>query len=89
MHLHISLAFACRSYIFLTLFLYHFDIETAFLNPEIDKQLYIEQPVRFEVPGFEDHIIFKLSCGLKQSAVLWSNELNKIVSLPRFFAIEC
>src|SRR5436309_9776839 len=55
------------------LLIFHFDVETAFLNPSIEEELYIEQPVGFEVLSFEDHIFMldKALYSLKQSAVLW------------------
>jgi len=65
---------------------HHFDVETAFLIPDLDRTIYCEQP-----PGFEDHryprkdyvlLINKGLYGLKQSALLWSNDVkSKLLKL--------
>ena len=55
----------------LQLHVYQFDIETTFLNPEIDQEIYVEQPSFFEVPGYlrSDWVCLlnKALYGLKQS----------------------
>ena len=48
--LHILLAIA----FILHLLIYQFDFETAFLNPTIDYEVYVEQPPYFEVRNRKD-----------------------------------
>ena len=42
--------------------LYQMDVKTAFLNGEIEEEVYIEQPEGFEVHGKESHV-----CRLKKA----------------------
>src|SRR5437762_2331306 len=65
---------------------HHFDVETAFLIPSIDRTIYVEQPPEFEDPK---HPRTKFVCklnkglyGLNQSALLWSNDVkSKLLKL--------
>jgi len=54
------------------------DVETAFLNPKIDKQIFIQPPQGMEdhVKNFDDKIIKinKGLYGLKQAAALWYHD---------------
>ena len=45
------------------------DINTAFLNSDIEETIYIEQPEGYEIPGMENfvHLLRKMLYGLKQS----------------------
>ena len=63
----------------LHLFIYQFDFETAFLNPTIDHEVYVEQPPYFEVRNRRDwvYLLNKALYGLKQSPLLWSNDLKQ------------
>ena len=49
--------------------IHQMDINTAFLNSDIEETVYVEQPEGFEVPGKEDFVclIRKTLYGLKQS----------------------
>ena len=64
----------------LQLYVHQFDVETAFLNPEIDQEIYVEQPPFFEVPGYPRNdwvcLLNKALYGLKQSPLLWANDLK-------------
>ena len=54
----------------LDLELYQMDVKTAFLNGELDKEIYVTQPMGFEVKG-QEHKVCKLKrsiYGLKQSS---------------------
>jgi hypothetical protein len=59
---------------------HHFDIETAFLESDIDKVIYAEQPVVYLDPKFPpDEYVLLLNKGipgLKQGAFLWSTKLK-------------
>jgi hypothetical protein len=63
----------------LHLLIYQFDFETAFLNPTIDHEVYVEQPPLFEVRNRRDwvYLLNKALYGLKQSPLLWSNDLKQ------------
>ena len=65
----------------LRLLIYQFDFETAFLNPTIDHEVYVEQPPYFVIPNHnrKDWVyrLNKALYGLKQSPLLWSNDLKK------------
>lgn len=59
----------------------HFDIKTAFLNGDIEEDLYMVQPEGFSDKN-QDHLVCKLNksiYGLKQSARAWNTKLNKIL----------
>jgi hypothetical protein len=63
-----------------------FDIETAFLNPEMDRELYLELPETFSDPQYprSDYVLLALKSlyGFKQSAYLWSNDIkDKMITL--------
>lgn len=55
----------------------HIDIKTAFLNGDLDNEVYLKQPEGFEDPT--RHLVCKLNkslYGLKQSARCWNQKLN-------------
>ena len=45
--IHLTLAIVTQ----LDLELYHMDVKTSFLNGELDEEIYISQPMGFEVKG--------------------------------------
>ena len=56
----------------------HYDVKTAFLNGEIEEDLFMSQPEGYVSEG-NDHLVCKLKrsiYGLKQSARSW-NAKNK------------
>lgn len=59
----------------------HLDVETAFLNGEIDEQIYMAQPEGFEEPGSENKVCLlnKAIYGLKQSSRLWYEKAHRIL----------
>lgn len=63
------------------LFVKHFDAKTAFLNGDLQEQIYMKLP-----PGFENTLgntkvcmLKKSLYGLKQSARVWNNTLHKVL----------
>ena len=62
----------------LQLLIFQFDFETAFLNPIIDHEIYVEQPPYIEIRNRRDwvYLLNKALYGLKQSPLLWSNDLK-------------
>ena len=58
--------------------LHQLDITTAFLNGELNEDIYMKQPEEFEVKG-KEHLVCKLNrslYGLKQSPRCWNETLN-------------
>ena len=58
--------------------LHQLDITTAFLNSELNEDIYMKQPEGFEVKG-KEHLVCKLNrslYGLKQSPRCWNEALN-------------
>ena len=61
------------------LHIHQFDVETAFLNPNIDHEVYVEQPPNYKTTYPSQDYVLKLNkalYGLKQSPLLWSKDLK-------------
>ena len=61
--------------------LYQMDVKSAFLNGEIDEEVYVRQPPGFEHPQFPN-IVFRLKealYGLKQAPRAWYDTLKKFL----------
>ena len=58
--------------------LHQMDVTCAFLNGELEEEIYMKQPEGFEVKG-KEHLVCKLRrsiYGLKQSPRCWITTLN-------------
>lgn len=70
--------------------LYQMDVKTAFLNGELEKEIYMDQPTGFEVDG-EEHKVCKLRrslYGLKQASRQWNLKFNRAVLNNGFEVVE-
>ena len=68
---------------------HHLDVKTAFLNGELEEEVYVSQPEGFAVKGKEQHVL-KLSkslYGLKQAPRAWNIKLDK--SLKKLGFVKC
>ncbi|CEL60572.1 Retrovirus-related Pol polyprotein from transposon TNT 1-94 OS=Nicotiana tabacum PE=2 SV=1 [Rhizoctonia solani AG-1 IB] len=88
--IHIILAIAAA----LDLELHQLDVKSAFLNAELDEDVYMEQPEGFVEPGREDWVckVERGLYGLRQSPLMWYRRLTKAfksISLIRTKADPC
>lgn len=68
------------------------DISTAFLNGEIDAEVYMQKPEGVEFPGFEGSEwvlqLLKGLYGIKQGPRIWSKKLHTVLSEIGFQRLE-
>ena len=58
---------------------HHLDVKTAFLNGDIEEDVYVAQPIGFEKNG-KEHLVYKLKkalYGLRQAPRAWYAKLNQ------------
>ncbi|NBX97749.1 hypothetical protein EBQ81_02685, partial [bacterium] len=69
---------------------HHMDVKTAFLNGDLEEEIFMEQPEGFVKPG-EEHLVCKLHktiYGLKQSPRAWNKKLNDELKKQGFSRCE-
>ena len=62
------------------------DVETAFLNGNLDEEIYMVQPEGYGIPG-KEHLVCKLKkslYGLKQSSRCWNTVFKKYMESNKF-----
>jgi hypothetical protein len=54
------------------------DVKLAFLNGFLEEEIYVEQPMSYEVKGYEDNILKlnKTLYGLKQVSRAWYSHID-------------
>ncbi|KAL9266755.1 Copia protein-like protein, partial [Drosera capensis] len=65
---------------------HHMDVKSAFLNGELEEEVYVTQPEGFEVQG-QKHLVYRLSkalYGLRQAPRAWNTRLDKSLKELRF-----
>jgi hypothetical protein len=57
------------------------DVKTAFLNGEVEQEVYIEQPEGFVIHGKESHVckLKKALYGLKQAPRAWYGRIDSFL----------
>ena len=57
---------------------YQFDIKSAFLNGELEEEVYVSQPEGFVIDGKEEKVyrLRKALYGLKQAPSSWYNKID-------------
>ena len=69
---------------------HHMDVKTAFLNGELEEEIYMEQPEGFVKVG-EEHLVCKLVkslYGLKQAPRAWNKKLHQELTKAGFIRLE-
>ena len=73
--------------------IHQMDVKTAYLNAEIDCDLYVEQPRGFvETNSRREKLVWRLKkalYGLKQSGRIWNNVLHEFLSSEQFNQSLC
>ena len=70
--------------------LYQMDVKTAFLNGELDEEIYMDQPLGFESKG-EERKFCKLKrsiYGLKQASRQWNIKFHQAIQRDGFTMME-
>ena len=75
---------------YLDLELHQMDVKTAFLNGELEEEIYMEQPVGFIVKGEKQKVckLHRSIYGLKQSSKQWYLRFHKSILTYDFKMIE-
>ena len=63
--------------------IHQMDVRTAFLNGELEEDIYMEQPEGFVAPGSEAQLVYKLHrslYGLKQAGRAWYKKIDSALS---------
>ena len=71
--------------------IHQMDVKTAFLNGDLDEEIYMEQPEGFIVPGQEKKVcrLVKSLYGLKQALMQWHENFDSVMMTNGFKIIEC
>ncbi|WVZ63272.1 hypothetical protein U9M48_012914 [Paspalum notatum var. saurae] len=72
------------------LLIHHMDVKTAFLNGELDEEIYMDQPEGFVANGQEGIVckLLKSSYGLKQATKQWHEKFDTTLTSAGFVVNE-
>ena len=72
------------------LLVHEMDVKTAFLNGELDEEIYMKQPDGFVVDGQEGKVckLLKSLYGLKQAPKQWHEKFERTLTTSRFVINE-
>ncbi|GJR36922.1 retrovirus-related pol polyprotein from transposon TNT 1-94 [Tanacetum coccineum] len=67
--------------------IYQIDVKTAFLNEDLQEEVFVSQPEGFEDPEHPTHVyrLKKALYGLKQAPMVWYDTLSKFLIATKFF----
>ena len=67
---------------------YQMDVKSAFLNGELEDEVYVEQPLGFEDSQFSNSVyfLFKALYGLKQAPQTWYDTLSEFLLENGFYS---
>ena len=70
--------------------LYQMDVKTAFLNGELDEEIYMDQPLGFESKGQERKVckLKRSIYGLKQASRQWNIKFHQAIQRDGFTMME-
>ena len=65
------------------------DVKTAFLNGDLDEEIYMEQPEGYVLPGNEQKVckLVKSLYGLKQAPKQWHQKFDSVILSNGFLDI--
>ena len=71
--------------------IHQMDVKTAFLNGDLEEEIYLEQPEGFIVPGQEQKVcrLIKSLYGLKQAPKQWHSKFDEVMLSNGFKINEC
>ena len=71
--------------------IHQMDVKTAFLNGDLDEEIYMEQPEGINVPGQEKKVcwLVKSLYGLKQASMQWHEKFDSVMMTNGFKINEC
>ena len=71
--------------------IHQMDVKTAFLNGDLDEEIYMEQPEGFSTPGKEGKVcrLVRSLYGLKQAPKQWHEKFDNVVLSSGFKINEC
>ena len=71
--------------------IHQMDVKTAFLNGDLDEEIYMEQPEGSAVPGQKIKVcrLVKSLYGLKQAPTQWHEKYDSVMMTNGFKINEC
>lgn len=70
--------------------IHHMDVKSAYLNGDLEEEIYMEQPEGFTVPGKEDYVcrLNKSLYGLKQAGRTWHKRMDIVLHDSGFVSLD-